>query len=235
MRSVILKMAILTAVKLACVTMPVSASDIQKIVGNVEGQLLTCLNDMRFPADFGVCLEESENTYIKYATSKFAPNTTTYQRYMSTLKACDIHITDPADYGSRAVCRLEIARNFAASDEISYLDMLNLLAKATPSTAPRAQNEQISTAPSSAYIPWTLDVEGYSPGACTQNDLALDWEGARAWAKSSILPLEDVRVRETQDVIQYTYYDPLVKRNSLRSFYKNMALCEKLRAQNAVN
>lgn len=235
MRSLISKMAIFAAVKLACVTMPVSASPIQEIVGNIEGKLLTCLNDMQFPADFGACLEDSENTYIKYAASKFAPDTTTYQRYMSTLKACDIHITDPADYGSRAVCRLEIARNFATSDVISYLDMRHLLAKATPSTAPRAQSEQVSPVPSSAYIPWTLDIDGYSPGACTQNDLALDWEGARAWAKSSMLPLEGVRVRETQDVIQYTYYDPLLKRNSLRSFYKNMALCEKLRAQNAVN
>lgn len=231
MKSLIHPVYLGVAIALTGFSISVSAATIQEVVNTTEGQLLTCLNDMRFSADFGVCLEDAEGPYLRYAATKFLPSSIEYRRHLSILKACDVYITDPADYANRGVCRLNEARNFAAQGEISYLDMLNLLAKATPGPSVDSEDEQVSETPESNYISWTLDVEGYGRGGCAQNELAVDWDAARSWARSSLLPIEGLRSQETSDVIRYSYYDGALNKNVLRTFYKTRDLCERMRSE----
>ena len=106
--------------------------------------------------------------------------------------------------------------------------MLHLRAEAISSPPPTLSDHTSTT---SEYIPWTLYVEGYGSGECTQNDLAIDWSAAKKWATNSLLPIESVYTQETEETIIFKYYDTTLQKNAIRTFYKDMETCKANNAQ----
>lgn len=202
-----------------------NAGTFNELSSKIEKQLTHCLENIQFAAEFSTCLEAAEKDYLNFANSQNPPTTIPSLRYNSILKACDQLIQDPAEYAEQSICRLEIARSFASRTEVSYLEMLHLRAEAISSP----QSNHTST--TSQSIPWTLYIEGYGPGECTQNDLAIDWNAAKNWAKNSLLPIESVYFQETEEALTFKYYDATLQKNAIRIFYKNMETCKTKNAQ----
>lgn len=93
----------------------------------------------------------------------------------------------------------------------------------------KRMDELISTSEASendGWIPWTLDAENYSRGECVISKLARDLDGARKWAKESEGWIQVQSIREGLGKVVIIYYDGLLKSNSVRTFYKDMATCK---------
>lgn len=79
------------------------------------------------------------------------------------------------------------------------------------------------------YLPWTLDVPGYGPGQCTVTDLAVSFEDARAWARKNSGWIRVTKIDESTDTLSFTYHDGLLKTDAVRTFYKDMQTCTRIR------
>lgn len=82
---------------------------------------------------------------------------------------------------------------------------------------------------SSAYLPWTLDVNGYPPGKCETTDLARSFKEARGWASENSSWIRVHNIVESEDKISISLYDSLLRAESIRTFYKDMGTCKKYR------
>jgi hypothetical protein len=84
-------------------------------------------------------------------------------------------------------------------------------------------------ATSATYLPWTLDIAGYNSGKCEVTELARSFKEARGWASENSGWIKVHSIIELPDKITITYYDGLVKAESLRTFYKDMNTCKAFR------
>ena len=89
---------------------------------------------------------------------------------------------------------------------------------------------QTSSPPHPAsYLPWTLDVAGYQSGKCQVTELARSFKEARGWASESSGWINVHGVNESPEKITFSYYDGLIKAESIRTFYKDMKTCKDFR------
>lgn len=85
---------------------------------------------------------------------------------------------------------------------------------------------QTTSPPPTEYLPWTLDVDGYEPGECEVTDLARSFKEARGWASEHSGWIDVHSIIESPGKITISYYDGLIKAESIRTFYKDMKTCK---------
>jgi hypothetical protein len=76
------------------------------------------------------------------------------------------------------------------------------------------------------WIPFTLDVEGYSRGECAITQLARNLDGARKWAKENEGWIQVQAIHEGPGKVAIVHYDGLLKAQAVRTFYQDMATCK---------
>jgi hypothetical protein len=99
---------------------------VQDFSKGVEQQLASCLENLRFSAEFGECLSTAEKKYMGFIEARHTSNQAVLVKFQKVLDSCNVLVEgDDADYAGHAICRLENARNFAVFDEVNYLDRVN--------------------------------------------------------------------------------------------------------------
>lgn len=80
------------------------------------------------------------------------------------------------------------------------------------------------------WLPWTLDVQGYSRGQCTRSELVRRLGDARAWAlQDGAIKVQAIQEEATKVAIYH--YDGLLRAYGTRTFYQDMATCRAERGQ----
>lgn len=89
--------------------------------------------------------------------------------------------------------------------------------------------KQVTPELPTTYLPWTLEVVGYGSGKCEVTELARSFKEARGWASESSGWINVHSIIESPKKITITYYDGLLKSESIRTFYKDMKTCKAFR------
>jgi len=81
----------------------------------------------------------------------------------------------------------------------------------------------------STYLPSTLDIHGFESGKCENSELARTFKEVRGWASESSGWINVHSIIESPEKIIISYYDGLLKFESIRTFYKDMETCKYFR------